>query len=98
MSINELVCYSDSLYCADLIKGLQVRYHIHAVLIQDIKELLSQANVSLHHMLRDENQCAHFFAKLGASSDVDFLTHVSPLEDICDLLRNDAIGTFFLRD
>jgi hypothetical protein len=68
------------------------------VLIQDIKELLSQTNVSLHHTLREGNQCANFFAKLGASSDVDFLTHVSPPEGVRDLLRNDATGTFFLRD
>jgi ribonuclease HI len=79
MNIDEFVCYSDSLHCVNLIKGPQVRYHIHAVLIQDIKELLSQTNVSLFHTLREGNQCADFFAKLGASSDVGFLTHVSLL-------------------
>jgi hypothetical protein len=68
------------------------------VLIQDIKELLSQTNVSLHHTLREGNQCADFFAKLGASSDADFLTHASPPEGVRDLLRNDAMGTFFLRE
>jgi ribonuclease HI len=78
MNIDEFVCYSDSLHCVNLVKGPQVRYHIHAVLIQDINELLSQTNVSLYHTLREGNQCADFFAKLGASSDVDFLIHVSP--------------------
>jgi hypothetical protein len=73
-------------------------YHIHAVLIQDIKELLSQSNISLYHTLREGNQCADFFAKLGASLDVDFLTHAFPPEGIRDLLRNDAIRTFFLRN
>jgi hypothetical protein len=38
MNIDELVCYSDSLYCVNLIKDPQVKYHIHAVLIQDIKK------------------------------------------------------------
>ncbi|MCI64955.1 hypothetical protein A2U01_0086213, partial [Trifolium medium] len=38
-----------------------------------------------------------FFAKLGVSSDVDFVTHTSPPEGVHDLLRNDAMGTFFLR-
>jgi ribonuclease HI len=55
VNINELICYSDSLHCVNLIKGSQVRYHIHAVLIQDIKELLSQTNVSLYHTLREVN-------------------------------------------
>jgi ribonuclease HI len=90
-SIDELVCYSDSLYRVNLIKGPQVRYHIHAVLIQDINELLSQPNVSLYHTLRERNQGADFFAKFGASSDADILTHASPPEGIRDLLKNDAI-------
>jgi hypothetical protein len=76
--IDELACYSNSLHCVHLIKGPQVKFHIHAVLIQDIKELLSQINVSLHHTLREGNQCADFFAKLGVSSDADFFIHVSP--------------------
>jgi ribonuclease HI len=98
MNIDEFVCYSDSLHCVNLIKGPQVRYHIHAVLIQDINELLSQTNVSLYHTLREGNQCANFFAKLGASSDADFLIHVSPPEGVRNLLKNDAMGTFFLRE
>ncbi|CAJ2628075.1 N-hydroxycinnamoyl/benzoyltransferase [Trifolium pratense] len=98
MNIDELVCYSDSLHSVNLIKGLHVKYHIHAVLIQDIKELLSQPNVSLYHTLREDNQCADFFAKLGASSDADYLIHASPPDGVRDLLRNDAMGTFFLRD
>ncbi|GAU45207.1 hypothetical protein TSUD_139120 [Trifolium subterraneum] len=98
MSIDELVYYSDSLHCVNLIKGPQVKYHVHAVLIQDIKDLLSQISVSLHHTLREGNPCADFFAKLGASSDVDFLTHTSPPEGVRDLLRNDAMRTLFIRE
>ncbi|MCI14143.1 S-like ribonuclease [Trifolium medium] len=98
MSIGDLVCYSDSLHCVNLIKGPHVKYHTHVVLIQDIKELLAQTNVSLYHTLRERNQCADFFAKLGASSDADFLTHASPPKDIRDLLKNDAMGTLFLRN
>ncbi|MCI01506.1 ribonuclease H protein, partial [Trifolium medium] len=98
MSIDEFVCYSDSLHHVSLIKGPHVKYHIHAVLIQDIKELLSQTNVSLYHTLREGNQCADFFAKLGVSLDADFSTHASPPESVRDLLRNNAMGTFFLRE
>jgi ribonuclease HI len=98
MSVDELVCYSDSLHCVNLINGPQIKFHIYAVLIQDIKELLSQTNVSLYHTLREGNQCADFFAKLGSSSDADFLTHASPPEGVRDLLRNDAMGTFFIRN
>ncbi|XP_045797947.1 uncharacterized protein LOC123892169 [Trifolium pratense] len=98
MSIDELVCYSDSLHCINLIKGPQVKFHMHAVLIQDIKDLISQSNVSLCHTLREGNQCADFFAKLGASSDADFTNHDSPPEGVQDLLKNNALGILFQRD
>jgi hypothetical protein len=98
MGIDEFVCYSDFLHYVNLIKGPTVKFHIYVVLIQDINEMLSQTNVSLHHTLREGNQCADFFAKLGASSDADFLIHTSPPEAVRDLLRNDAMGTFFLRE
>jgi ribonuclease HI len=96
MSIDELVCYSDSLHCVNLIKGPQVKFHVNVVLIQDIKELFSQTNVSLLHTLGEGNQCADFFAKLGASSNADFLTRASSLEGVRVLFRNDATGTLFL--
>jgi hypothetical protein len=76
-SIDELVCYFDSSHYINIIKGPQVKYHIHVVLIQDIKELFSQTIVSLHHILKSGNQCVDLFAKLGVSSSVDFLTHAS---------------------
>jgi hypothetical protein len=67
-------------------------------LIKYIKELFSQTNISLYHTLREENQYADFFVKLGASLDVGFLTHVSPPEGVHDLLKNDTFGTFFLSE
>ncbi|CAJ2656436.1 unnamed protein product [Trifolium pratense] len=80
MDIDELVCYSDSLHRINLIKGSQVKFHMHAVLIQDIKDLISQSNVSRCHTLREGNQYADFFAKLGASSNADFTNHDCPPE------------------
>lgn len=74
-----------------------MKYHVYAVLIHEIKILLSQANVSLHHTLREDNQCADFLAKLGASSDDILLAHPHPPDDFRPLLRTDALGTLFLR-
>ncbi|PNX67604.1 glucan 1,3-beta-glucosidase, partial [Trifolium pratense] len=47
---------------------------------------------------REGIQCANFFAKLGASTDVDFISHDCPSEGVQDLFKNDALGTLFLRD
>ncbi|PNX61623.1 hypothetical protein L195_g052555, partial [Trifolium pratense] len=37
---------------------------------------------------REGNQCVDFFAKLGASSDIDFISHDCPPEGVQDLLKN----------
>jgi len=94
MGITELVCYSDSLLSINLIVGNPSRFHVHAVLIQDIKVLLSQANFAIFHTLREGNHCADFLAK---HSDVGLNLHHSPPDDLIPLLKNDATGTWFLR-
>jgi hypothetical protein len=76
----------------------QVRYHIYAILIQDIKKLLSHTDVSLYHTLKEGNQCADLFAKFGNFSNANFSTHVSSPEAVHDFLKNDAIITFFLHE
>jgi len=97
MGITELACYSDSLLSINLITGNSSKFHLHAVLIQDIKDKVSQLNYSLHHTLREGNQCADFFAKLGAISDANLLLHPTAPDDVRPSLRNDASGTWFLR-
>jgi hypothetical protein len=49
----------------------------------------------LNITLREVNQYADFFTKFGAFPDVAFLTHISPAEGVCDLLKNDAMETLF---
>jgi len=95
-TITDLVCYS--LHCINLIKGHPIKFHTYAVLIQDIKELIDdQINVIIYHTLREGNQCAHFLAKFGASSDINLSVHAPPPEGLRSLLRTDAAVTFFSR-
>jgi len=95
--IYELAIYSDSMLSINILTGNSSSFHIHVVLIQEIRDMLSQASFSLHHTLREGNQCADYFAKLGASSDSDIMIHQSPPDDLRPLLRNDASGTLYLR-
>jgi len=97
LNVSDLMCYSDSLLVVHLIRNDTSRFHIYAVLIQNIKDLLVNRNISLHHTLREGNQCADFFAKLGATSDSHLVVHQSPPADLLSLLRADAMGTYFLR-
>lgn len=92
-----LACYTDSLLAITSIKEDCSKFHVYAVLIHEIQQLLSHENVSLHHTLREGNQCADFLAKLGASSDEELVMHSQPPEDLRPLIRSDASGTLFLR-
>jgi hypothetical protein len=67
------------------------------VLIQNIKDIISVKNFSLHHTLREGNQCADFMAKLGASNDDNLTIHANPPEGLLPLLQSDELGTLFLR-
>jgi len=96
-NFEELACYLDSLLTVNLIKEDLNQFHVYAVLIQNIKDLMSTRNFSLLHSLREGNQCADFMAKLGASNDVELSIHSSPPEDLLPLLRTDELGACFLR-
>jgi len=95
--IEVLVCYSDSLLSVKLLNNSTSRFHAYAVLIQDIKDILSSRNFSIHHCLREGNQCADFMAKLGAASNEEFVRHTSAPYDLLPLIRIDAMGTAFPR-
>ena len=97
MGIEDLVCYSDSLLSISLITGHTSNIHVYAVLIQDIKDLLSSRSFTIHHCLREGNQCADDTAKLGADSNEKLTSHATPPSDLLHLIRSDAMGTFFPR-
>lgn len=75
LGIEEMVCYSDSMISIQLLTVHAITYHAYAVLLQDIRDLLSSRNFTLHHCLREGNQCADFLAKLGATSNEEFSTY-----------------------
>lgn len=95
--IMDLICYSDSLLCINIITDPFLKFHVYAVLIQDIKELLEQVQATMSHTLREGNHCADFMAKLGAASNIDLVRRDSPPSELLPFLRNDAIGTFYIR-
>lgn len=97
MGLDDLVCYSDSQLSVNLITGAVSKYHAYAVLVQDIKEIIASRNFTIHHTLREGNQCADYMAKLGASSDTEFFVHSSAPQDLLDKIRMDAMGTLFPR-
>jgi len=94
---EELACYSDFLLTVNLIKDDLNHFHVYVVIIQNIKDLMSSRNFSLHHSFREGNQCADFMTKLGGLNDVELSIHSFPPEDLLPLLRTDELGALFLR-
>jgi hypothetical protein len=80
-----------------LIQEHTPRFHIYAVLIQNIKDMLAANNFSVHHTLREGNQAADFMAKLGSTMTDDLVTFMTPPEGILMLLLSDATGVLFPR-
>jgi len=62
MNIIDLVCYFDFLHYINLIQGPSMKFHVYAVLIQDIKELIALSNVNVYRTLREGNKCADYMA------------------------------------
>jgi hypothetical protein len=98
VDIIELICYTDFLHCINLLKGPTMRLQVYAVLIQDVKDFIEQSNVIVSDTLRENNHCADFFAKLGASSDNKLLYHASPPADLFNLFKMDEARTFYFRE
>ena len=53
LNIVDVVCYSDSLHCVSLINGPAMVYHVYAILIQEIKDLVWLGNTPILHTLRE---------------------------------------------
>ena len=49
--IVDLMCYFDSLLCINIITEPILKFHVYAVLIQDIKELMEQINATISYTL-----------------------------------------------
>lgn len=93
-----LYCYTDLMHALSLIKEQQGEFHRHATIIQDIRDLLAFPwKVEMHHTLREGNQCADFFAKLGASDTTKLRIFLSPPPDLGVSLAGDAAGVSFPR-
>lgn len=67
-------------------------------LIQNIKKLIEQGNVSVIDTLREGNQCMNFMAKLKTSSNLELIRQDFPLTNLLSLLRSGTAETFFLSD
>lgn len=100
MGIRTLVYYSESvLTTLNLISNPSNHFHLHAVLIQSIKDVLRRDwTVTLLHSLREGNCTADCLAKLGGAQSEEKwkILEVQPVE-LATTLALDASGVAVLR-
>lgn len=98
LGYRKIVCYTDSLNTLRLVNDAQVRFHVHGNEVELVRSFLHRDwEVALHHVYREANQCADFFAKLGMSAPQNVVHADSPPEDLKLLLQADARGDSFVR-
>lgn len=95
---RDVICYSDSQTAISLVKDQVPIFHHCAALIKSVQDLLRKEwFISLHHTLREGNQCADYLAKMGANQHDGFHLLVSVPSGISSILLTDSCGVNFLR-
>lgn len=98
MGFRLVICESDSQVAISLVTTEVDQFHPHANLINSIKRLTTRDwTLVFTHTLRKGNECADWFAKTGASSDVDFLLWDFCPQQLHSVMLADAIGVHRLR-
>ncbi|XP_057425693.1 uncharacterized protein LOC130719064 [Lotus japonicus] len=91
-------CTSDSLLAVNLILRPPSHFHVEAVLVHSILDLLRRDwVVQVAHVLREGNACADFLAKAGAAQERDFLLLQDPPPGMEYLLMADSMGFVTVR-
>jgi len=49
LDITKLICNSNSMQCINLLKGPPMKFHVYAVLSQDVNDLIQHSNITVCH-------------------------------------------------
>ena len=89
-----IICESDCLEAIDLIiDGRDHTLHTYAIVILHIRDALhGNGNITLVHVLREQNMCADFMAKEGSRPRCSARWNCPP-PDMESLILRDKLGT-----
>lgn len=95
---KEVMCESDSKIALELIQKVVDTFHPHAPLVSHIRKFtFLNWKLSFHHTFREDNECANWLAKYGASSDAALVHWPSCPMEVALVLFSDALGVYRLR-
>ena len=82
----------------DAFLNLNYENNVMSLILDDCRQLVTQFHwIRLKHCYREANRCADALARRGAEQDIDFLSFLSPLEDILNVFMEDFSGMHFNR-
>ena len=82
----------------DAFLNLNYENNVMSPILDDCRQLVTQFHwIRLKHCYREANRCADALARRGAEQDIDFLSFLSPLEDILNVFMEDFSGMHFNR-
>ncbi|KAF7830019.1 reverse transcriptase [Senna tora] len=98
LGLRKVVIELDSLCAHQLIHAQVQELHPCATLVTAIHQLMTRNwDVHIHHVLRDANQVADFFAGCASHATLNLMKFDHPPTDAVHLLNADAEGTGSLR-
>ncbi|XP_050259191.1 uncharacterized protein LOC126704213 [Quercus robur] len=98
LHIPSLIVELDAKAIVDALLNLNYENNVISPILDDCRQLVTQFHrIQFKHCYREANQCADVLARRGAEQDIDFLSFLSPPEDILNVFMDDFSGMHFNR-
>ncbi|QHO22763.1 Putative ribonuclease H protein [Arachis hypogaea] len=95
---RKVECESDCMVALKIIHGNAEDFPEFAHIVEEIHQLmLLEWDVTIYHIIREENSCADFLAKMGSSSNYTFSLMINPLPELTVLLLADSKSVLYSR-
>ena len=98
LHLPSLIVELDAKAIVDAFLNLNYENNVMSPILDDCRQLVTQFHrIRLKHCYCETNRCADALARRGAEQDIDFLSFLSPLEDILNVFMEDFSGMHFNR-
>ena len=98
LHLPSLIVELDAKAIVDAFLNLNYENNVMSPILDDCRQLVTQFHwIRLKHCYHEANRCADALARRGAEQDIDFLSFLSPLEDILNVFMEDFSGMHFNR-
>ena len=98
LHLPSLIVELDAKAIVDAFLNLNYENNVMSPILDNCRQLVTQFHqIRFKHCYCETNRCADALARRGAEQDIDFLSFLSPLEDILNVFMEDFSGMHFNR-